>query len=147
LAEELVCKDAGLGEAVNGFPNFNENVSLLGVGVEVVLCAGVEREDRNWHLHIFETVHRGTQIKVLNVEAEIFSPWCADDTVPKHFCSGEISRPGGQFARVMNEITTGSQSNTVGIFLLWSVIDNDTCVGYHAIGRNLSDFVVCENVN
>ena len=75
-------------------------------------------------------VHRGTQLKVLNVEAEIVSPRCADDTIPKHFRSGEISRPGGQFARVMNEITTGRHSKSVGIVLLFPVMHNVHSVSY-----------------
>jgi len=65
LLEELVGNDAGLGEAVHSFPNFDVDPSVFVNQVpEVVFYDDLLRDDVEPEAHVFRIGHRGVEVEV-----------------------------------------------------------------------------------
>ncbi len=76
------------------------------------------------NLHVFKLVRRGGKVKVFDVKAHILSPWRAEYAVPKEFGCRDVRCPCCQFAEVIDEVTTGCDSDLVWIRFLGTMIDN-----------------------
>jgi hypothetical protein len=86
LFEELVGDDAGLGEAVHAFLNFNIDSSVLVDQVpEVVSYDDLVRDDLESEAHIFRIGHRSVEVEVGQVNAEEHRLRCADGGVDEEF--------------------------------------------------------------
>ena len=78
LLEELVGNDAGLGEAVHSFPNFDVDPSVFVNQVpEVVFYDDLFRDDVESEAHVFRIGHRGVEVEVGQVNAEEHCARCA----------------------------------------------------------------------
>ena len=67
--------------------------------------------------------------------------WCTNDTVPKYFCCCQVCRSCGEFARVGNEVSSGGDTDTVGILFLWPIIDDDARIRDGAVLRDVLKLV------
>jgi len=48
------------------------------------------REDSQWHLHSFKTIHWCAEVEILDIHTREFCIFCAEYTVPYYFGGGEI---------------------------------------------------------
>ena len=77
LLKELVGNDAGLGEAVHSFPNFDVDPSVFVNQVpEVVFYDNLFRDDVKSKAHVFQIGHRGVEVEVGQVNAEEHGARC-----------------------------------------------------------------------
>jgi len=82
LFEELVGDDAGLGEAVHSFSNFNVHPSFFVDQVpEFVFCDDFFRDDVESEAHVFRIGHRSVEVEVGQVDTKEHGARCADGGV------------------------------------------------------------------
>jgi len=82
LFEELVGDDAGLGEAVHSFLNFNVHPSLFVDQVpEFVFFNDFFRDDVESEAHVFRIGHRSVEVEVGQFDAKEHGARCADGGV------------------------------------------------------------------
>jgi hypothetical protein len=74
--------------------------------------------------HVFELVKPGRKVKVFDVEGHIFSTWHAEHAVPKEFGRHDAGHLCCEFTGVIDEVPTGCDSDSIGIWFLGGVIDN-----------------------
>ncbi len=91
--------------------------------------------------HVFESVKRGQKVKVFDVEGHILSSWCAEHTVPKEFGCRDVGRPCCEFARVIDEVPTGCDLDSIGICFLGAMIDNHPHVCNSSVFGDVGDVV------
>ncbi len=72
-------------------------------------------EDVDGYFHVFKAGHWSTEVEVFNVEAHVAGVFCADDAVPQQFGDGEVSCASCELARVIDEVATCCQLDSVGI--------------------------------
>ncbi len=65
--------------------------------------------------HVFELVKRGGKVNVFDVEGHILSSWRADHADPKEFGHCDVGRLCCEFARVIDEVPTGCDLDSIGI--------------------------------
>ena len=71
--------------------------------------------------------------------AYVSCPRCADHAVPQEFGGRDVGCSRGEFAGVINEISTCRDPNTVGIFLLGAVVDDYLCIHDGPVFGNIWD--------
>lgn len=142
MAEQLVCKDSRLWEAVDCFADFEVDESVLCMFGEIVLINCCLRENTEWHFHVLKSVHWCAQVEVLDVQAEISGANCADDAVPHHFRSCEICCARCKLSRVFDEVSSCRESYAIGVCFLRPVVDNDAGVSDRAIVGYVKYFCV-----
>ncbi len=74
FAEELVGKDASLGNAPYGSSHFKVNETVECMRVHVILLINPLRKECEWDLHVLEPVQGCTEVKVYNVQAYVLAP-------------------------------------------------------------------------
>ncbi len=94
-------------EAVDCLADLQVDKGVMYMLVEIVLVDCRLRECVEWYFHVLKAFHRGAEIEVFDVEAHVLGTWHADDAVPQEFGGGEIGSAGGEFARVIDEISSG----------------------------------------
>ncbi len=85
------------------------------------------------YLHVFESVDWGGKVKVFCVKAHIFSPWCAEYTVPNEFGSCDVCHLCCELAGVIDDVSTSRDLDAVGIFCLWVMVNDYPCIHYHSV--------------
>ncbi len=122
LLEELFGQYTSVGEAPNCSLHLQINVSIVYlVGKAILLDNAWGGKDERC-VHVFVPVKGGQKIEVLYIKAHIFGAGCAEYAVPVELQGGDVSRPCRELARVIDEITTGGDSDAVGICLLRVVV-------------------------
>ncbi len=84
-------------------------------------------------MHVFESVKQCEKVKVFDVEAHILSSWHAENAVPKEFGRCDVCHPCCELARVIDEIPTGCDLDSVGICFIWAMADNHPCVCHNSV--------------
>jgi len=106
LFEELVGNDAGLGEAIHSFSNFNVYPSFFVDQVlEVVFYDDFFRDDVESEAHVFRIGHRSVKVEVGQVNAKEHGARCADGGVDEEFGSEKVRGGGARVSGKINEIT------------------------------------------
>jgi hypothetical protein len=106
LFEELVGNDAGLGEAVHSFSNFNVDPSFVIDQVpEVVFYDDFFRDDVESEAHVFRIGHWSVEVEVGQVNIEEHGAWCADGGVDEEFGGEKVRSGGARVSGKINEIT------------------------------------------
>ena len=98
---------------------------------EIVLVNDSLWENVNGHLHVFKAIQWSSKVEVFDVEAQIFCIVCADDAVPQEFSGGEIHCSCCEFSRVVDEVSTGSEADMIGVRFLGAKVENDLHVLIH----------------
>jgi hypothetical protein len=80
------------------------------------------------HLHIFIHIMWRVKVHVLDVSAGKMCPLCADCAVPKKFRRNHVSGVHSEFKRIIDQVTTNSDANAVGVFFLWTMINDDSTI-------------------
>jgi hypothetical protein len=130
LLEDLVGNDAGLGEAVHSFPNFDVDPSVFVNQVpEVVFYDDLFRDDVESEAHVFWIGHRGVEVEVGQVNAEEHGARCAYLRVDEEFGSEKVRSGSALVAREIDEITANCESSAIDLLLLRPDIADDATVG------------------
>ena len=83
--EEFVGKDTGLGKAIHAFADFNVDVVLVNLLLQLIMVNDVWWEQGDRHVHVFVAVEWSLQKHVLYVGASKACTRCADGAVPEEF--------------------------------------------------------------
>ena len=107
LFEELVGNDdAGLGEAVHSFSNFNvDPFFVIDQVLEVVFYDDFFRDDVESEAHVFRIGHRSVEVEVGQVNIKEHGAWCADGGVDEEFGGEKVRSGGACVSGKINEIT------------------------------------------
>ncbi len=89
--------------------------------------------------HVLESAKRGRKVNVFDIEGHILSSWHAEHAVPKEFGHCDVGRLCCEFARVIDEVPTGCDSDTIGICFLGAMIDNHPCVRNNSVFGDVGD--------
>jgi hypothetical protein len=68
LDESIVCEFVSFGETVHTFADFDDNVSDVEEGLELVLLRDAGRNDFDGDSHVLVMVHRSVQVEVYEVD-------------------------------------------------------------------------------
>ena len=102
-------------------------------GLQVVFIHDVLGENTDRHFHAFVSLHRCTQVKILDVEVHVACILCADDAVPQDLRCDEICCSRCQFPMEDDEVSSCRDAYPVWVFLLWSIVDDDIGVCDYSI--------------
>ena len=108
--------------------------------MQIVEVHELWRNHANWNAHVFIPVEWGAEIKVFDVGTSIARAWCGDDAVPHDFAGSEVGGSGGEFVGVVDQVATCGDSDSVGVGLLWAVVDNDVGICNVAVRWKLDEF-------
>ena len=96
-------------------------------------------DEGQWDPHVLISVQRRVQVEIFNVYRHVSGIRCAQDAILQDLGCDEIRCVGGQFTRIVDEITTDRDSHPIRVFFLWSIIDHDPGICNSPIGRNGSN--------
>ncbi len=91
LDEAELGDEAGLGEAVHAFPDFNHDKTVVYKGSKVVLYHNALWDGGKWDPHILVARHWGVKVEILYVHVHVARTVGRDDTVEVAFDGGEIN--------------------------------------------------------
>jgi hypothetical protein len=138
LLEELVGDDAGLGEAIHPFSNFDIDPSfVIDQVAEVVFDGDFFGDDVESEAHVFRFGHRSVEVEVGEVNAEEHGSRGADGGVDEEFGSEEIRSRSALIAGKVNEVTANSESSAVDLLLLRANVAYNATVGGALVLRDL----------
>ncbi len=89
------------------------------------------------YLHAFIPIEWHVKVNVLDVGAGKTCPLCADCSVPKKFRGNHVSGACGELKRIIDQVTTNSDANAVRVFLLWTMIDDNSTIRDCQVGRDV----------
>ena len=101
-------------------------------------------DEGQWDPHVLISVQRRVQVEIFNVHRHVSGIGCAQHAIPEDLGSDQIRCVGGQFTRIVDEITTDRDSHPIRVFFLWSIIDHDSGICYSSVGRNGSNAIMIE---
>ncbi len=81
------------------------------------------------HFHVLITVKSRHKVEVANVEAHITHLRRAEDTVPIQFGGCHVDSARGKFPGIVYQMSPSCDSDSVWIFLLWTISDDDFGIG------------------
>ncbi len=90
-------------------------------------------------MHVFKSVERGGKVKFVDVKGHILSSWCAEHAVPKEFGLSDVGCPCCEFAGVIDEVPTGCDLDSIGIYFLGAMINNHPCVRNNSVFGDVGD--------
>lgn len=137
--EELVGKDTGLWEAIHALPDLHVNMSVADFALKVVMFDDVGRKKGNGHTHVLIPIERSLKVHVLNVGSTKFCTRRADSAIPQKFGRHHVSSACGEFEWVVDEVAADGDPNTIGILLLWTMVDDDTGIRDGSVFGNCGD--------
>ena len=74
-----------MGEAVNGPPDLEIDVTILSIGLDIILLLDMLGEICLLHSHVIIPVHWCAKVKVFDIDAHILCLGRADYAVPQDF--------------------------------------------------------------
>jgi hypothetical protein len=101
-------------------------------------------EKGQWHFHILKSVKGCFKIHVLDVGASKAGTFGADGTVPKELRRDHVSGAGGEFERVIDNVTSNSDADMIRVLLLWAMVDYNSSIRYRSVVGDMSNFIVGE---
>ena len=138
LLKELVGNDAGLGEAVHSFPNFNVDLSVFVNQVpEVVFYDDLLRDDVKSEAHVFRIGHWGVEVEVGQVNAEEHGTRCTYPGVDEEFGSEKVCSWSARVAGEVDEITANRELSAIDLLLLRLEVAVDATVSGTFVFRYL----------
>ncbi len=92
--------------------------------------------------HVLELIERSFEVHVFDVGPGKACPWRADGAVPEELGRYHVGGACGQLKGVVDEVPAIGDADTVGILLLWLMVDDNmsTCDG--PVFGDALDFVV-----
>ncbi len=130
LLKELAGNDAGLGEAVHSFPNFDVDPSVFVNQVpEIVFYDDLFRDDVKLEAHVFRIGHQGVEVEVGQVDAKEHGTRCAYRGVDEEFGGEEVRSGSALVAREVDEISANRESSAIDLLLLRPDVADNATVG------------------
>jgi hypothetical protein len=147
LLEKLVGQDASLWETIHSLANLHVDVTIKCFVKVAVVVDDVLWEKRERHFHVFISVKWHFEIHVLDVSSGKPGTSGADGAVPKEFRGDHVSGMRGEFKRISDKVSTNSDTDAVGIHFLGTMINDNTCIHYHLVGRDTANVFMGEEEN
>ncbi len=101
-------------------------------------------EKGHWHFHILIPVKGCFEVHIFDVIASKTGPFGADDAVSKGFQRDHVSGKSGEFKRVVDKITSNSDPDPIGVFLLGAITNDNPGICQGPVFGDLSDLMVGE---
>jgi hypothetical protein len=109
LFNELICKDASLGEIIHSLLDFNVNLTVRSDNVtKVAVDDNFVGGDVVMEMHVFGVWHGGVEVESGKFDAQKPCPQGADGGIDEEFGRGEISCGCTLVARIINAIAANS---------------------------------------
>ena len=125
LLEELVGNDAGLGEAVHSFPNFDVDPSVfVNLVPKDVFYDDLLRDDVESEVHVVRIGHWCVEVEVGFVNAGESYRGVNEEFGGEKVCSGSAL-----VAKEVDEITANRESSAIDLLLLQPDVADDATVG------------------
>jgi hypothetical protein len=147
LLEKLVGQDASLWETIHPLANLHVDVTIKCFVKETVVVDDVLWEKRKRHFHIFISVKWRFEIHVLDVSSGKPGASDADGAVPKEFRGDHVSGTSGEFKWINDKVATDNDTDMVGILFLGTIINDNTSIHYHQVGRDTANVFMEEEEN
>ena len=97
LFQELLCKDSYLGESIHAPYDFDIDVTIFGdLRPKIILLDDVFGDVGNFETHVFETLHRSHQVRILEVDCHVYCTQSRNYTIEKKLNGEDID--GGSAA-------------------------------------------------
>ncbi len=144
LLENLVDQDASLWETIHSLANLDVDVTIKCFVKEAVVFNDVLWEKREGHFHEFISVKWRFEIHVLDVSSGKPGASGADGAVPKEFRGDHVSCTLGEFKWISDKVSTDGDLDAVGILFLGLMINDDTRIRYHLVGRDTANVFMGE---
>ena len=110
--------------------------------MEVVEVHELGGDENNRDPHVFKPVKGGAKIKVFDIGTSVSGCRGGNDAIPHDLGGSEVGGPGGEFVGIVDEIAAGGDADSVWIFVLQPMIDDDSCVCDGAVLGNVGNFLV-----
>jgi hypothetical protein len=139
LSEEVLGKDAGLGEAVDAFANFEVYPAVVYVMQEVVLSDEFLWDVREFDFDVLGSVEGGAEIEVGDVEGAEARTFVGEDTVDHEFDQFKWCRFGADIAWVADAVTCDGDACSIGVGFFGTYFADDVAVAdfFETVGRNV----------
>merc|ERR1711966_272118 len=89
----------------------------------------------------------GFKVKTFDVSTHVLSLWRTNHAVPQEFGCGEVCCAGGEFIRIIYQISAHRDPHSVWVILLGAIVYDYPRVGDCAAGGNLLDLFMCQKFN
>jgi hypothetical protein len=130
VLEEVVSKDACLGETVHATVHFKVDPGVMGKLVELVLVNEFLGDVSKLDADILWPFEQGNKIEVLEVHGGEPSITLGENTVDEQFDKFNQARGGTYISGIRDAVAANSDACTVGVIsLLWPDLANNLGVG------------------
>ncbi len=147
LLEKLVGQDASLWETIHPLANLHVDVTVKYFVKEAIMVNDGLWEKRERHFHRFISVKWHFVIHVLDVSSGKPGASGADGAVPKEFRGDHVSGMHGEFKWISDKVATDGHADVVGILFLGTMINDNTSISYHSVGRDTANVFMGEEEN
>jgi hypothetical protein len=89
------------------------------------------------HLCVVIPIKWHVKVHVFDVGAGKMRPLCTDCAVPKKFRGNHVSGAPCEFKRIIDQVTTNHDANTVKVFFLWTMTDDNPTIRDYPISRDV----------
>ena len=132
------------GGGVNGPPHFEIDLSIFGMGVEIVFLLYMRGGICYFHYFILIPIHWRAKVTKYDVYAHILRLGCSKNAIPQDFGRRKIGGRCSDFAWVCDEVSTRGEAEPVWVLLLWVIINYQSSICDKSIGRDFSYFLMGE---
>ncbi len=147
LLEKLVGQDASLWETIHPLVNLHVDVTIKSFVKEAVVVDDVLWEKRERHFHVFISVKWCLKIHVLDVSSGKPGASGADGAVPKELRGDHVSGMRGELKWISDKVSTNGDTDAVGVLFLGTMINDNTRIRYHSVGRDAANVFMGEEEN
>ena len=118
----VVCNSSGLWQAVHSLVYSRIQPAFVTELVEVVLLPDVLWYELGGEFYVLSCRKWVVEVKVLDINARCFGPWCGDDLVKETLNCDEVCNLGGHFPLKVDAISSDCAPGLVWIRLLFPVV-------------------------
>ncbi len=130
VLEELVGKDACLGETVHSLAHLKVDPEVTGKLVELVLVDEFSGDVCQLDVDVLWPVEQGVEIEILEVHGGKPGITLGENTADEHFDKFNCACGGSYISRIGDVVAANGDARAVSVvFLLWSDLANDLGVG------------------
>ena len=97
--------------------------------------------------HVLVLVEPCGEVEQFEICGEVAGVGGANDTVPQYFGCDQVGGASGEFAGVIDEVTADGDADSIGVFLLWSIVNNNTGIGNGPVRGDVLDIPVVQEEN
>jgi hypothetical protein len=142
VSEEVVGKDACLGETVHATVHFKVDLGVTGKLVEVVFVNEFLGNVSKLDADVLWLVEAGVEIEICEVHGGKLSVTLGDNTVDEQFYKFNQACGGTYISRICNVVAVNGDAHTVSVVsLLWSNPANNFGVGDLLVALGWDHFV------